>query len=57
MLKGRLCISCGKAHNTVIENTENGDIIEEIDKCIDCLMSKCSFKFDNTQTVLNAEEK
>ncbi len=36
----RLCVECGKQHDTGVENKSEGTF-ERIDKCIDCLMSKC----------------
>lgn len=55
MKKDRFCIDCGKKHNTGVENKIE-ETFEPIDKCIDCLMSKCSFKFQDTQITLNETE-
>lgn len=49
--KVRFCTECGKQHNTGIENRITGDF-NHIDKYIDCLMSKCSFKLETTQFFL-----
>lgn len=48
----RLCIECGKQHDTGVENKMTGEF-NRIDKCIDCLMSKCSFKFETRQITLD----
>lgn len=48
----RLCVDCGKQHDTGIENKITNDF-ERLDKCIDCLMSKCSFKFESDQINLD----
>lgn len=48
----RNCIECGKLHDTGVENRIEGTF-ERIDKCIDCLMSKCSFNFDSNQVNLD----
>lgn len=48
----RLCVECGKQHDTGIENTLTGEF-NRIDKCINCLMSKCSFKFETRQITLD----
>lgn len=37
----RKCIECGKRHDTIAEDTRTGERLSEIDKCNDCLMSKC----------------
>lgn len=47
----RLCVECGKVHNTGIEDRMQG-IFDPIDTCIDCLMGKCSFKFEEKQVTL-----
>jgi len=53
----RLCVECGKRHDTGIENKITGEF-NRIEKCIDCLMSKCSFKFETHQITLDdIEEK
>jgi hypothetical protein len=39
----RKCIECGKMHDTVVQDNYTGERIEELDKCIDCIMSKCTF--------------
>lgn len=51
----RLCIECGKGHNTGIEDRMEGTF-EPVDTCIDCLMGKCSFKFDDKQVTLDEAE-
>jgi hypothetical protein len=48
----RLCVECGKRHDTGIENKITGEF-NRIEKCIDCLMSKCSFKFETHQITLD----
>lgn len=48
----RLCVECGKHHDTGVEDRITGTF-DRIDKCIDCLMSKCSFKFEETQVTLD----
>jgi len=37
----RKCSDCGKWHNTVVENTHTLEVIERIDKCMDCLFKGC----------------
>lgn len=39
----RLCVECGKSHNTGIEDRMEGTF-EPVDTCIDCLMGKFSFR-------------
>lgn len=51
----RLCIECGKSHNTGIEDRMEGTF-EPVDTCIDCLMGKCSFKFEDKQVTLDEAE-
>lgn len=48
----RLCVECGKQHDTGVENKLTGDF-NRIGKCIDCLISKCSFKFESRQITLD----
>jgi hypothetical protein len=48
----RLCIECGKQHDTGVENKLTGEF-NRVDKCIYCLMSKCSFKFESRQITLD----
>lgn len=48
----RLCLECGKQHNTGIEDRIEGTF-EPVDTCIDCLMGKCSFKFESRQITLD----
>jgi len=48
----RLCVECRKQHDTGIENRLTGEF-EPIEKCIDCLMSKCSFEFEKKQIRLD----
>lgn len=52
----RLCIECGKQHDTGVEDKTTG-AFDRIDKCIDCLMSKCSFKFKEKQVTLENTEQ
>ena len=33
----RKCVECGKMHGMVLENTQTGEVMNEIDKCYDCL--------------------
>ena len=47
----RLCSECGKSHDTGVEDKEAGTF-KPIDKCIDCLMSKCEFKFQEKEIML-----
>lgn len=51
----RHCIECGKQHNTGIEDRIEGTF-EPVDTCIDCLMGKCSFKFDDKQVTFEEAE-
>lgn len=51
----RKCVECGKTHDTIIEDMRTGDRIEEIDKCTDCLMSGCVFKWQTNQVELKSE--
>jgi len=48
----RLCVECGKQHDTGVENKLTGEF-NRIEKCIDCLMSKCSFNIDLRQIILD----
>ena len=48
----RLCVECGKQHDTGVENKITGDF-NRIDECIDCLMGKCSFNFESKQITLD----
>ena len=48
----RKCIECGKMHDTIVEDMRTGERIKEIDKCKDCLMSGCSFKWRSDQIEL-----
>lgn len=48
----RVCIQCGKNHNTGIEDRIEGTF-EPVDTCIDCLMGKCSFNFEKQQVTLD----
>lgn len=34
----RVCPECGNSHNTVIEDTRTGEIIERLDKCRGCFL-------------------
>ncbi len=34
----RKCEECGKSHDTVWEDARTGERIEELSKCIDCLL-------------------
>lgn len=55
MFKGkkvRFCIECGGQHDTGVENTLTGDF-QQIDKCRDCLLSKCSFTLEKTHITLD----
>jgi hypothetical protein len=47
----RLCLECHKEHDTCIENRMDGNF-EIVDTCIDCLMGKCSFNFEEKQVTL-----
>jgi hypothetical protein len=47
----RFCVECGKQHDTGVENRMTGEF-NRIEKCVDCLMSKCSFKFETRQITL-----
>lgn len=38
----RKCIECGNTHDTIVENTMTGEIIEELSKCKRCII--CSNK-------------
>jgi hypothetical protein len=55
MVEKRFCNQCGKEHNTCIEDRIVGTF-EPIDTCIDCLMSKYSFKFEQKQITLEDTE-
>ena len=44
--QSRNCIQCNKLHNTVIEDRE-GNVIEELDKCQDCIMSGCKIDYNH----------
>lgn len=33
----RKCIECGKTHDTIVENMQTGERLEELEKCKDCL--------------------
>jgi len=37
----RECVNCGKMHDTVFQNSYTGERLEELDKCYECIMSKC----------------
>lgn len=50
----RHCVECGKQHNSGIEDRMEGTF-EPIDTCIDCLMGKCSFKFEKEQIILSED--
>lgn len=47
----RLCVECGKQHDTGVENKLTGEF-NRVEKCIDCLMSKFSFKFESRPITL-----
>lgn len=34
----RRCPECGEMHDTVLENMETGEIEQELEKCIPCLL-------------------
>lgn len=51
----RKCIECGKQHDTIIEDMRTGERIKEIDKCKDCLMSGCFFKWNTNQVELKSD--
>ena len=48
----RICVECGKERDTGIENRLSVNF-NRIDKCMDCLISKCSFKFATTRITLD----
>jgi hypothetical protein len=48
----RKCIECGKMHDTVVQNNYTGERLKELDKCRDCIMSKCAFNPIKTQITL-----
>ena len=48
----RKCVECGKMHDTVVQDTFSGERLEELDKCRDCIMSKCTFNPIKTQITL-----
>lgn len=50
----RYCNECGKQHNTGVENMMTGHF-DPLDKCVDCIMSKCSLKFQSEQITLENE--
>jgi hypothetical protein len=37
--KSRKCVKCGNLHDVVIHDTKTGKVLEELDKCKDCLFS------------------
>ena len=49
---GRKCIECGKMHDTVVQNSYTGEREEELDKCYQCIMSKCTFNPIKTHITL-----
>jgi hypothetical protein len=54
--ESRICISCGKKHNTGLENTHTGDF-KPWDKCYDCVMSNgYHWNITKEQVVLNIDE-
>lgn len=53
--KSRSCTECGKSHNTGVEKKTEKNTFEPIDKCIDCLMSKCSFNWEKKQIILSED--
>lgn len=48
----RLCVTCEKQHDTGVENKLTGEF-NRIDECIDCLMSRSSFKFETREITLD----
>ncbi len=49
----RLCVECGKQHDTGIENKKTGNF-DKLNTCIDCLMRKCYFTPFTEQIYLEA---
>lgn len=47
----RRCVKCGKLHGMVIEDRE-GNVIEELDKCYDCIFAGTHFKLRKEQIKL-----
>lgn len=39
----RRCLACNEMHDSIVENTMTGERIEELEKCIDCLMQGCRY--------------
>lgn len=37
----RICIECGKIHDTGVQNTETGEMTHRTKKCYDCIMKNC----------------
>lgn len=48
-----ICPMCNKSHRTVVENMHTGEILKRCEKCYDCLMSQCKFKFITEQITLS----
>ncbi len=48
----RKCIECGKMHDTVVQNSYTRKRIKELEKCRDCIMSKCTFNPIKTHITL-----
>jgi hypothetical protein len=39
----RKCIQCDKLHDTIVEDMQTGNRLEELEKCRDCMMISCFF--------------
>ena len=50
----RRCSDCGKWHNTVVENTQTLEVLESVDKCMDCLFKGCRWEPIKEQITLQA---
>lgn len=53
----RLCIECGKQHNTVVQDSKTEKIQCYLDHCTDCLMSKTKINILKDQVVIEKEER
>ncbi len=34
----RACVKCSKMHDTCVQNSYTGEVLERLEKCIDCIM-------------------
>lgn len=55
MKASRVCPSCGKQHNTVLQNNETDEVEVYFPECRDCLMSKCFIRHPTEQIQIRVQ--